>query len=481
MHSRPFKSALAAGLGVLLALPAGATSHREAPNATKLPKLDSTDFYMFRSYETGREDYVTIVANYQPLQEPGGGPNYFYLDPDALYEIHVDCDGDACEDLTFQFRFRNVFRGLSVPVGSDGDKQDVEVALVNVGPFGEDDEEALNVMETYTLTLVQGDRRTGVATPLTHSGGQTDFGKPFDNIGSKSIPDYDAYARQFIHEFSIPGCPKPARVFVGQRKDPFVIALGDAFDLVNLDPLGAEVGNRDTFECYNVTSLCLELPIECLVKGDDPVVGAWTTASQRQVRIANPNPLKGGKGPTVEGGAFVQVTRLSGPLFNELLIGIRDKDTYAAGEPKDDARFDRYVNRPTLPTLIEILFGVRAPTLFPREDLRQGFLTGVPGLNQPQSVVPAEMLRLNTSIAPTPKAQQHRLGVLGNDLAGFPNGRRPGDDIVDIVLRVAMGALLPADVAPDGQLPYTDGAFADSNVVDDAFPYLRTPLAGDRE
>mgnify|MGYP002623879634 CR=1 FL=1 len=447
-----------------------ATSHREAPAITRLPKLDSTDFYLFRSYEPGREGFVTIVANYQPLQEPGGGPNYFFLDPDGLYEIHVDNDGDAEEDLTFQFRFTNAFKGLSVPV----DGQDVEIALLQAGTVGAGDTGALNVTETYTLTLVRGDRRTGQASPLAPVGGGP-FTKPADHFGRKTFADYDAYARPFIHEFELPGCAQRGRVFVGQRKDPFVIALGDAFDLLNVNPLGPEAGNRDTFARYNVTALCLELPIECLVAGD-PVVGAWTTASTRQVRVLSPKPDKSGEGPSVEGGAWTQVSRLSGPLFNELLVGVRDKDRFGASEPKDDAQWERYADRPSFPAIIELVFGVRAPTLFPRADLRQGFLTGVPGLNMPASVKPAEMLRLNTSIAPTPPGMHGRLGVLDNDLAGFPNGRRPGDDIVDIVLRVAMGALLPADVAPDGQLAYTDGAFADETVVDAAFPYLKTPL-----
>lgn len=167
--------------------------------------------------------------------------------------------------------------------------------------------------------------------------------------------------------------------------------------------------------------------------------------------------------------------------MNELLVGIRDKDRFSASEPKDDAQFERFIDRPSFPAVIELVFGVRAPTLFPRADLRQGFLTGVPGLNQPLTVTPAEMLRLNTSIDPTPPGSHGRLGVLDGDLSGFPNGRRPGDDIVDIVLRVAMGALLPADVAPDGQLAYTDGAFADETAVDPLFPYLKTPIPGDVE
>jgi len=184
----------------------------------------------------------------------------------------------------------------------------------------------------------------------------------------------------------------------------------------------------------------------------------------------------------------VQVSRLGAPLVNEVVIGLKDKNRFNSSEPKDDAQFADYVTNPTLPALLEILFGsagVKAPTNFPRTDLVAAFLTGVSGLNQPARVVGSEMLRLNTAIPPTPGGAQSRLGVLGGDFAGFPNGRRPGDDVVDIELRVAMGVLCtlsiggctPAD-APAGTLHYTDGAFLDSGFFDNAFPYLRTPLKG---
>ncbi len=479
--------ALSLALTACLATALVASSHREAPNITELPKVDGTDFYMFRSYEPGRQDFVTIVANYLPLQDPYGGPNYFTLDPDALYEIHIDNNGDGREDLTFQFRFERNVKNIALTIGPEGNQRTVAVPLVNVGPFpsGPNDDPAkpaaFNVTETYSVTLVRGDRRRGDRSAIRNSqGGGSVFSKPVDNIGDKSFPDYAAYAGNFIHTIDIPGCPTPGRLFVGQRKDPFVVNLGETFDLVNTNPLGAEDGETDSLAYKNVTSLILELPISCLTRSGEPVIGGWTTASLRQGRILNPRPSPGreGKGATIEAGPWVQVSRLGSPLVNEVVIGLKDKDRFNASEPKDDGQFADYVTHPTLPALLNAIFGVRAPTLFPRQDLVLAFLTGVDDLNKPRNVVPSEMLRLNTSIAPIPKGSQKRLAVLAGDAAGFPNGRRPGDDVVDIELRAAMGVLLPADVAPDGQLPYTDGAIVDDSFFDAAFPYLRTPIPG---
>jgi hypothetical protein len=486
--SRALRAAFLAGLATWPCAVALASSHREAPNITTIPKVDGTDFYMFRSYEPGREGFVTIVADYLPLQDPYGGPNYFTLDPNALYEIHLDTNGDAVEDLTFQFRFQNDLRKIALAIGPEGAKKSVAIPLILAGQITGDagtdplNPAVLNVLESYTVDVVRGDRRTGERASITNSAtGAVRFAKPVDNIGLKSIPDYEAYARNFVHEIRIPGCEVPGRVFVGQRKDPFVVNLGETFDLINLNPIGPENGETDTLADKNVTSLILELPISCLVAGD-PVIGGWTTASLRQGRVLNPDPdsigAEGGKEAVVDGGAWVQVSRLGQPLVNEVVIGLEDKDRFNAGEPKDDGRFATYVTHPTLPALIEVLFSVPAPTLFPRQDLVTVFLTGVPDLNQPASVVPSEMLRLNTAIAPTAKGAQSRLGVLGGDLAGFPNGRRPGDDVVDMALRVVMGVLLSEDLAPAGKLPLTDGAFVDDSAFDAAFPYLRTPIAG---
>lgn len=480
MHSL-HKLALALGATSALAGAARASSHREAPFLTKNPKVDATDFYMFRSYEPGREDYVTLIANYLPLQDPYGGPNYFTLDPDALYEIHVDNDGDAVEDITFQFRFTNALQDFKLPIGPVGNQKLNSIPLVQRGGISAGDVTNLNQLESYSLKVVFGDRRTGTVSPVSDAlTNATSFQKPVDNIGNKTLADYATYAAGFVREIRLPD-DSIGRVFVGQRKDPFVVNLGEIFDLVNFVPLGDPAAQTDDLADANVTSLILEVPIGFLV-GPDAVIGAWTSASVRQARVVNPAPRSAVDNKvTVEGGAFTQVSRLGMPLVNEVVIGIKDKDRFNASEPKDDAQFADYVTHPTFPALIEILFsgaGVQAPTLFPRTDLVSVFLTGVTGLNQPVGVQGAEMLRLNTMTLPTPAALQHRLGVLGGDLAGFPNGRRPGDDVVDSALRVVMGVLLPVGDAPSGQLDYTDGAFVDATAFDAVFPYLKTPLSG---
>jgi len=477
------KSALALAIAAAALPQAMASSHREAPFITKHPKADATDFYMFRSYEAGREQFVTLIANYQPLQEPYGGPNYFMMDPDALYEIHIDNDGDAREDLTFQFRFTNTNKNSTFTVG--GQKVSIPL-IINGGPINDVNPAGLNVRETYSVTVVRGDRRSGQRAAVTHAGGAV-FDKPVDNIGAKAIPNYAAYAAKHVYTVNIPGCSVPGRVFVGQRKDPFVVNLGETFDLINIKApaveflANAEKNARDDLSDANVTSLELEIAASCLTSGGDPVIGAWTTASLRQGRLLS--PLGGSR----EGGAWTQVSRLGMPLVNEVVIGLKDKDKFNHSKPSGDAQFATYVTNPALPALVEVLFGsagAKAPTNFPRNDLVTAFLTGVPGLNQPRNVKASEMLRLNTSIPAMPMGAQKRLGVIDGDNAGFPNGRRPGDDVVDIELRVAMGKLCtlnlgcgPSD-APAGAIRFTDGAYIDDSFFTSGFPYLKTPIAG---
>ena len=458
-----------------LPLCALASSHREAPSIAGLPRLDGTDFYMFRSYEPGRSAYVTFIANYIPLQDPYGGPNYFNLDPNAVYKIHVDNDGDADSDLSFEFNFKTIEKNFTV--NANGVKTATPLILAGrVDATGAN----LNVQQTYTLTLVRHGRREILRNETL--GGEV-FLKPADNIGTKAIPDYDDYARSFIYEVSIPDCSAPARVFVGQRKDGFVVNLGEVFDLVNLNPVGPRDGEPNTISDKNVTSLALEVPIGCLTRGKDPVIGGWTTASLR------------------DDDHWKQVSRLGMPLVNELIIGLPDKDKFNASRPVDDGQFLHYVTNPFLPVLLNSLFGNAAVMpASPRNDLVAAFLTGVKGLNQPLKVTPGEMLRLNTSIQPSPPPAQNDLGVLGGDLAGFPNGRRPYDDVVDITLRVAEGALCGAigncgaeTSDPNHGLPYTDGAraagpdAAHAHVTGEIkaadtylpiFPYLNTPLPG---
>ncbi len=469
----------------------GASSHREAPFITEHPKLDATDLYLFRSYEATRANFVTVVANYQPLQGPYGGPNYFTMDPEGIYEIHIDNDGNAIEDLTFQFKFNNTYRNIALDVGGTS----VPVPLVQVGqitgttPSANDG--VKNLTESYTIGLVRGQRRASAPTLLTNpaDANATTFRKPLDNIGVKTFTNYAAYADSHIFPISIPGCVDQGRVFVGQRKDGFLVPLGEVFDLINLNPIGPRNGiqAQDDVGDSNITTIALELPISC-VAPTQPIIGAWTTASLRRSRVLNSAPRgtttvpnSAGLPSAVEGGNFVQVSRLATPLVNELVIGIGDKDRFNASEPRNDGQFATYVTNPTLPELIEILFGgagVQAPNVFPRIDLVAAALTGVSGLNQPAGVVPSEMLRLNTSIAAVAPATQNSLGVIAGDTAGFPNGRRPGDDVVDILLRVMMGVLLTPAQAPSGALPLNDGVEVNATQFRSTFPYLQTPLGG---
>lgn len=499
------------GLAVLTASLIGvglqASSHREAPGITKTPKLDGSDFYLFNSYEAGRSGFVTLLANYLPLQDAYGGPNFFTLDPDAVYELHVDNDGDAKEDLTFQFRFKNTPKNISLNIGG----KDVAVPLVNVGPIGPNasDTGSLNVIESYTVTMIKGDRRYGQRQIIRNAAtGSSTFIKPADRIGDKSFSGpYSAYADQHIYPITIPGCAAGGKVFVGQRREGFVVNLSETFDLVNDNPLGARNSRINNLADKNVTTLGLDIPAACLARPNQPIIGGWTTTSSIRDNDDdrdgkdrdsadwddNDRDGEGSRMPSLRGRSLKQVSRLGNPLVNEVVIGLKDKDAFNRSEPKDDAQFARYVTNPTLPALLQALFGVTPPTI-PRNDLVAVFLTGVTGLNMPPQVKPAEMLRLNTSIPAKPAVDQKSLGVLEGDLAGFPNGRRPGDDVVDIALRAAMGVLLPAAQAPSGSLPYTDGALVNATIgytmdgvptgdvayrlFRDSFPYLQTPVSG---
>lgn len=490
------RRALMAGTGFTLAAAstlAFASSHREGPSIAMQPTVDATDLYMFRSYENGRQDYVTVIANYIPFQDPQGGPNFYQFNPNALYEVHFDNNGDAKSDLSFQFRFKNTSKATALTIGG----KQVKIPLMYSNQIEGVNPASLNVRETYTVDMVRGDRRTGARTSLTNvAGNAAEFDKPLDNVGDKTFKNqsgYQTYANQHIYNVAIPGCGN-GRVFVGQRKEPFYIAVGKIFDLFNLNPLGPETGgNNNDLESKNVSSLAMELPIACLTAGADPVIGAYTTASLRQGILVNPAPASGLGNATVNGGAWTQVSRLGMPLVNEVVIGLEDKDRFNASKPEDDAaNFADYVTNPVLPALVETLFpAAKAPTNFPRTDLLTAFLTGIDGVNKPQGVVASEMMRLNTSTPPTAMAGQNPLGVAAGDNAGFPNGRRPGDDVVDVSVRVAMGALCvltgemdalkvgckPAD-APAGGLALTDGVRKNASAFDAAFPYLTTPLPG---
>tara|TARA_R110000772_G_scaffold127819_6_gene235362 strand:- start:64035 stop:65636 length:1602 start_codon:yes stop_codon:yes gene_type:complete len=521
MHMQ--KLVLAASVAMTLSLHAGASSHREAPFITKYPQVDATDFYLFMSYEPARSGYVTMIANYIPLQAAYGGPNYFPLDSNALYEIHVDNDGDAVEDKTFQFRFSsNVPAGGVVPL-TIGDKS-VTSVLRNIGPVSADSAPGLSHFDTYSVDMVEGARRSSGESVTDARNGSAKFGKPFDYAGTKTFGgpgSYETYARSFVHRIDIPGCNQQGRVFVGQRYEAFKLALGEIFDLVNFVPVegdsapGAGDGGgfpggitqdpaRNVLSRHNVTSIALEVHRECLA-GDEGIIGAWTTASLPQATILNPQATL--EKPEVGGGAWTQVSRLSAPLVNELVIGYDQKDRFNGSRPADDGQFADFVTNPVLPAILDTLFRdavnatlgtsltTLAPVNLPRTDLVAAFLTGFADVNQFSNAVPAEMLRLNTMVEPTPRSQQQPLGLAAGDLAGFPNGRRPGDDVVDIALRVVMGALchdlplgpggsgvnlgfcLPEDAAI-GNVALTDGAPLSASELDNRFPYLLEPYPG---
>ena len=526
MTPKPRQIAVACALLLATGI-ASASSHREAPFITTSPKVDGTDFYMFRSYEGiaangsgGRSDYVTLLANYQPLQGPYGGPNYFSLDPNALYEIHIDNNGDAREDITFQFRFRNTLKSIPLTIGG----ADVPIPLIQAGAVSGLNAANLNVNETYTVNVVRGDRRKGSAQAITKTGGGATFEKPVDNIGTKTIADYAAYAGQHIHTVTIPGCPTgkdQGRVFVGQRAEGFAVNLGTIFDLVNapaaflLDPANKDavgMGGQHYMQKTNVTTIALEVNKDCLTAAGEPVIGGWTTASLRQGRLLSGKPGSGNDKAEKSGGAWTQVSRLGNPLINEVVIGLPDKDKFNASSPKDDGQFLTYVTNPTLPALLGVVLGANvAPTNLPRTDLATTFLTGITGVNKPAAnPTPSEMLRLNTAVAPVPFALQNRLGVAGNalaggtDNAGFPNGRRPKDDVVDIALVAMLGGLCvingDADALKLNSVPGVPGVTSmckpssvplgasSANIhdgVDQAtvpflpvFPYLNTPNPG---
>ncbi|MBX2825084.1 MAG: DUF4331 domain-containing protein [Gammaproteobacteria bacterium] len=503
-----------------------ASSHREAPFITEMPKVDATDFYLFNSYEASRENYVTLIANYQPLQDAYGGPNYFTLDSDAIYEVHIDNDGDAVEDLTFQFTFESRQPGADTGVELTIGDQQVAVPLKAVGAINAQSTAGANFSESFQLNLIRGDRRLGTMTPVTDAvSGADTFAKPLDYFGEKTFGGADSYAGyvasltnsgDIYHDIVLSDCPagsENARVFVGQRKESFSVNLGRIFDLINLDPINGvdDVGNND-LEDKNITTLALEIHKDCLVGNGNGVIGGWTTASKRQFQVFNPEATR--QQPTLSGGAYTQISRLGNPLVNEVVIGLPDKNRFNSSEPADDGQFATYVTHPTLPAIINLVFNSDgalspdsiAPTNLPRGDLVAAFLTGVEGVTQMSTVTPSEMLRLNTAIAATVRESQSNLGVAAGDLAGFPNGRRPGDDVVDLALRAMMGAFcheiavdLNADqsldendnlllcgedvtssklAAPVGMVGFTDGAPQNAMQFDVAFPYLTTPIPG---
>ena len=432
-----------------------ASSHREAPLIASDPLADNTDVYAF--VDPNEPGLVTFITNFIPLEFPSAGPNFHRFDDNVLYEVMIDNDGNAVEDITYQFRFQTNVRNP-------------ETFLYNTGPVTTLDDPDLNITQTGFITRVDGPRRTGAAADL----GSVPV-MP-SHVGLNSMPNYGQMIGSGVQQL-----PSGMRAFAGPRDEGFYLDLGAVFDLLQLRNLTGHFGQPvDGTAGFNVHTIAFQVPIEQLTRSGagptnptDPnaVIGVWSTASRRAVTTRSP-------GGQVDSGAWVQVSRLGNPLVNELVIDLARKDAFNGLEPTGDAVALDRVTDPEVPRLLTALFGVSVPPP-PRNDLVYIFLMGIPGLNQPTNVTASEMLRLNMAIPPSTGTAASRLGLLGGDLAGFPNGRRVGDDVVDIALRVMAGAtaFTPAfDISPNNTL----GDGVDFNDVPylDTFPYLASPHAG---
>jgi hypothetical protein len=430
-----------------------AASHREAPLIANDPAADITDFYMFRSWEDPSK--VVFIMNVIPGQEPSSGPNYFNFADDVSYRINIDTNGDGDSgDVVYEFRFTTEFRGVS-------DQLQLPVANAAVPPITALDgpgSEGLGVRQSYTVTELRGPRLLRMETKL----GGTLFAVP-SNMGPATMPNYEALAAKGIYPLTNGG-----RIFAGQRDETFYIDLGAVFDTINLRapaPLLSAAqdaddtqnfGGVDHFSGFNVNTIALEVPIAALTDNPNAVLGAYASTSRqtRTFRVGAPvvvtgllrSELSQGDGP------FLQVQRLANPLVNEVIIGTGQKDFWNATDPDKEAKFlDFYLN-PRLATVLNLLFGTPFPTTN-RTDLVNALLkypsqpqTGSCSLSNPCS----ELLRLNLGVPPTPPDSQKRLTVLAGDNAGWPNGRRPNDDVTDVALRVAAGLLiLPAGSVPN--------------------------------
>ncbi len=448
-----------------------ASSHGEAPLISMDRFADNTDTYAFRSVESGRAGFVTLLANWIPLQEPGGGPQYYRFDDTVLYEIKIDNTGDGLEDITYQFQFKTrVVNGNSI----------LGMAAVNEnGVISSLTDPDYNMPQTYTVRRI--DRTAGRNGRVLAAGLRT----PPSNIGPRATPNYEANLGQPA-VYPLPGGGK---VFAGQRDEYFFIDVGGVFDTLNLRSIGAS-GGVDTTQGYNVSTIAIEVPIQDLTSSravpasstaPDAVVGVWATASRRTSRVINDDGSRG------DSGGWVQVSRLGNPLVNEVVIPLRLKDAFNSLSPVNDAIAAPFVLDPELARDLQAVFGITIPPP-PRNDLVAIFATGIPvnsitGPNYTTFLsdgIPHEYLRLNVGIPPTAIASQSRLGLLGGDVAGFPNGRRPVDDVTDIALRAMAGGtpFTPAtNIAPNNTLGDGVSTNAEGPLLT-RFPYLLPPNPG---
>jgi hypothetical protein len=478
-----------------------ASSHREAPYTLSDPLADNTDTYAFVSPEN--PDTVTLMANFNGFQEPGQGPNFYPFDNKARYEIHVDNNGDAKPDLTYRWSFKDIDnRGTAERGATDG------TFLLNDGPVNSFDDATLKFKQTYTLQAIRY-AANGTEQPTTLV---ADGKAAPPNVGRASTPNYARLRAEAVSNVA------GGKAFAGPSDDPFFLDLR-IFDLL----YGADLSETgyDGLSGYNVNTVALQLPKSQLVANGDaaknPVVGVWSTTSRAKNRVlldnnAAPATSVNEDSDTVQdSGPFVQVSRLGNPLVNEAVVPANLKDFFNRSTPDTDGKFLAKVQDPEVPILVESIYKIPNPNKLggaaaKRNDLTAAFLTGFSrdvfagrtfggagagvldadlnslDLNEVSpSPVPAEYLRLNVNVAPKKPGDQgfSRLGAVGGDLAGFPNGRRLQDDVVDVALQVLEGVLVrPAGATKDAVAGLSDGVNASDKALSGTFPYVALPHSG---
>jgi hypothetical protein len=469
-----FRGVLAAAIALFMIQPAPlrAASHREAPITALDQKADITDWFAFVSPE--HPDHVIMILNVDPFLEPSNGPNYFPFDPGILYEFKVDNTNDAQEDITFQIRFNTEIRAPGVFTGFVGSLAGIPPITALDGPGSE----GLNLRQTYTVTMLTQSGREDLGF------GQTLFAVP-TNVGPRTMPDYDRLRQQGAYTLS-----HSIRVFAGTVADPFFIDLGAAFDSLNFRKaagggvLSAQVDGDDqhnyapnTLAGFNVNTIVLEVPITLLTRDGmihgasekEAVIGTYGTTSRKQMSVLRESDSLGNH-------KFAQVQRMGNPLINELIIGTGSKDKFSTDDPKNDSQFSDFFLNPLLAQIFSSI-GIPVPAA-PRTDLLplvQYMAPICPGCTAADAGPIADLLRLNTGVPPTQVEQQKRLGFLAGDFAGFPNGRRPVDDVVDIAAR-AVGGIL-ADSKKFGT-PIGDGVNLGSSPLAKTFPFLAPAHSG---
>ena len=433
-----------------LSRPADASSHREAPFIGGDPEADATDVYAFRSPD--KPNTVTLIANYVPLEVAAAGPNFYKFGEDVLYEINVDNDGDAKDDISFQLTFRNRI--------NNGD-----TFLYNTGQITSLNDSDLNQEQFYSLSVLRGDDHNDPSRKGKVIAKNLQVAPA--NVGPKSYPQgYSKVANQAIYTLD-----NGIKVFAGPRDDPFFADLGGIFDLLQ----GIE--GEDYLEDLNVHTIAVQVPISMLKGPKDSIIGVRTTSYRQSTSVLRPvgNPDSQLDDPRSTDGPWVQLSRLDMPLVNELVIPLKDKNRFNGSQPRFDGQFLEYVRNPEPAGLIENILGIDVPPN-PRDDIATIFLTGIPGLNKPEGVKPSSQLRLNMSVQPT--ASPERLGVLGGDNAGFPNGRRLTDDVVDIELQALAGATpFTPEFNKEPNNTLGDGVNANDVPFLDSFPYVAEPQA----